>query len=46
MGDVNCTESQMRSAIQRSLSFHHFPLPMANQVNAPTDVNYVSNYNQ
>ena len=40
--DVNCTENQMRSAIDRSLSFHHFPLPMENEVDAPTDVNYVS----
>ena len=40
--DVNCSEAQMRTAVERSLSFHHFPLPTQNEADAPTDVYYVS----
>ena len=40
--DTNCSVDQLQAAINRSLSFHHFPLPMQSEVDAPTDVNYVS----
>lgn len=37
----NCTIEEMEEAIDRSLSFHHFPLPTAEENNSTTDVNYV-----
>ena len=39
---TDCTVDQMQRAIWRSLSFHHFPLPMKDEQDAPTDVIYVS----
>ena len=39
---LNCTENDLRIALHRSLSVHHFPLPMRNEKDAPTDVIYVS----
>ena len=36
--NVDCTPEQMRMAIYRSLSFHHFPIP---NEKALTDVKYV-----
>ena len=40
--DTSCTLAQMERAIQRSLSVQHFPVPMEDEKDAPTDVNYVS----
>ena len=42
MTDLSCSSVQLESAIERSLSFHHFPLPTQDEEDAPTDVNYVS----
>ena len=41
--DTDCTTDQMQNAIQHSLAIHHFPTPMSEEENAPTDVVYVSN---
>jgi len=41
--DVDCTHSEIERAVDRSLSFHHFPLSTEEEQDAPTDVNYVSN---
>ena len=55
MGDDNnrfvsdtddCTLGDMQQAIDRSLSFHHFPLPTEEESDCPTDVNYVCNLQQ
>lgn len=40
--DTNCSVNQLKTAIHRSLFFHHFPLPMQSEEDAPTDVIYVS----
>ena len=40
--DTECTADQMKRAIQRSLSIHHFPIPTSEEEDAPTDVGYVS----
>ena len=42
--NTNCTVDQIKTAVDRSLSFHHFPLPTQDEKDAPTDVNYVSKY--
>lgn len=39
---TKCTLEEMERAVYRSLSFHHFPIPMENERFAPTDVVYVS----
>jgi len=41
--DTNCTVDQIKTAANRSLSFHQFPLLTEEEQDAPTDVNYVSN---
>ena len=40
--DTECTADQMKRAIQRSLSIHHFPIPTSEEEDASTDVGYVS----
>jgi len=39
----DCTRDEIEQAIDRSLSFHHFPIPTEDENDSPTDVNYVRN---
>ena len=39
--DTGCSVREMKDALHRSLSFHHFPTPTKDEEDAPTDVNYV-----
>ena len=36
-----CTLDEIEQAIDRSLSFHHFPIPTEEEKDSPTNVNYV-----
>jgi len=39
----NCKLRDIEEAIDRSLSFHHFPVPTEEESDSPTDVNFVRN---